>query len=172
MSCGERFEGLGCRSGFVDAERGHFEKCCLVIWSFFEPRSVAETESRRTVRCTCLWHVSFCRRTKRSSLCFVLFNVVFFFFFSLCFFLRNQLPDELARSFDDMVELLAPGAVMVITIKLSHLRPEQRQIRRFSKGSNRMVKYMLRTHPSLHFEGIKWLLQNKNERCVVFRKSK
>jgi hypothetical protein len=31
------------------------------------------------------------------------------------------LPDELARSFDNMVDLLAPGAVMVITIKLSHV---------------------------------------------------
>ncbi len=85
----------------------------------------------------------------------------------LCF----QMPDELARSFDNLVDLLVPNGVMVITIKLSHLRPEQRLIRRFSKGSNRLVKYFAERHPSLQFVGIKWLLQNKNERCVVFRKS-
>jgi hypothetical protein len=82
------------------------------------------------------------------------------------------MPDELARAFDNLVDLLVPGGVMVITIKLSHLRPEQRLIRRWSKGSNRFVQYMLRRHSSLQFCGIKWLLQNKNERCCLFRKSK
>ena len=82
----------------------------------------------------------------------------------------NQLPDELARSFDNLVELLVPGGVMIITIKLSHLRPEQRAARKFSKGSNRLIKYFAQTHPSLQLVGLKWLLQNKNERCIVFRK--
>ena len=81
----------------------------------------------------------------------------------------NQFPDELARCFDDLIPFLGSGGMMIITIKLTHLRPEQRYIRRYSKGANRLVKYILEHHP-VELVGLKWLLQNKNERTVVFRK--
>jgi 23S rRNA C2498 (ribose-2'-O)-methylase RlmM len=81
----------------------------------------------------------------------------------------NQMPDELARCLDDMVPFLREGGLMVVTIKLSHLRAEQRYVRRYSKGSNRMIQYFLKKHP-VELVGMKWLLQNKNERCVVFKK--
>ena len=62
-----------------------------------------------------------------------------------------------------------PFSAHRILSQLTHLRPEQRYIRKWSKGSNRLVKYFLENHP-VEFVGIKWLLQNKNERCVVFKR--
>lgn len=81
----------------------------------------------------------------------------------------NQYPDELARCLDDMIPFLVKGGLVIVTIKLMHLRPEQRLVRKYSRGSNRLVKHFVEKH-GMELVGVKWLLQNKNERTAVFRK--
>ena len=82
----------------------------------------------------------------------------------------NQLPDELARCFEGLVPMLVSGGYVIVTIKLSHLRPTLQMARGYAKGCRRFLSYFATAYPHLKPVGnVKWLLQNKNERCAVFK---
>jgi 23S rRNA U2552 (ribose-2'-O)-methylase RlmE/FtsJ len=82
----------------------------------------------------------------------------------------NILPDELAGVVAPYAAMLKTGGMFVITVKLTQCK--QRAKRRYARGAKRFIDDFLQLAP--HFvqvDNLKWLLANRNERTIIFRKT-